>query len=182
MNEKPDFSLVRRSASALEKAEPGTKRILSGMVADTLALVRRELDVTPLTLSVESGDGKVIAVIERNTIIPARASLVLPDSGSKETTIAFNVLFGEHPVAAKNHRLCECIIEGVELSADGKPQMEVVFDIDANGVLHVSAKHIRTGKQQSIRTNTFRGLSKNEIEQLRSEAQAEKLRSKHQQG
>ena len=165
-------ALVPRPSSAVGKAEPGAKRILAGMVGDTLALVRRERDVTPLTLSVEGGDGKVIAVMERNTLIPARASLILSNTNGKETSIEFNVRLGEHPVAAKNPCVCECIIEGVVLSADGKPQIEVVFDIDANGVLHISAKDIRTGKQQSIRTNSFGGLSKNEVDQLRSEAQA----------
>jgi molecular chaperone DnaK len=172
MDEKNNFALVRKPSSAVEKAAPGAKRILSGMVADTLALVRQEPDVTPLTLSIESGDGKIIEVIERNAVIPVRESLVLPESCGKGTTFEFNVLQGEYLLAAQNHCLCRCIVEGVILSANGKSAITVTFDIDTNGVLHIYTKDILAGKQLNVRTINYRGLSKNEIEKLQLESQA----------
>ena len=175
MDDKNNFALVPRPPSAIEKSQPGAKRVLSDMVRETLALDRRESDATPLTLSIAGDDGSAIPVFKRNTIIPARTTKIL--SGNRGTTTALKIILvqGEKPIAAENVFVGEYMIENVVPAADGKPQVEAIFDIDINGILHVSAKDIHTGKQQTVRIkNQGAGLSKNEIERLLNSAEVAK--------
>ena len=174
MNETDNFALVPRPPSAVEKAQPGAKRILANMVKETLSLARQEFDVTPLTLSIAGDDGRAVAVIKRNSRIPTRASLILANSNSTDARIEITVVQGENSIAAKNAFLGQFIIEGVLMRGDGTSRVEVTFDIDANGILHISAKDISTGVQRNVLIESKgQGLSKNDIERLLKDTASE---------
>ena len=141
--------------------------VLGGEVKDILLL-----DVTPLTLSVETLGGVATPLIERNTTIPTRKSQIFSTAGDGQTQVEIHVLQGERPMATDNKSLGRFILDGIPPSPRGIPQIEVTFDIDANGILHVSAKDKATGKQQSIVIKANSGLSDEEIEQMVRDAEA----------
>ncbi len=175
MNEKNNFALVPRPPSAIEKSQPGAKRILSDMVRETIEMVRQKCDATPLTLSIEGSDGRAITVFKRNTIIPARTSLILPNFIGNGTSIEFTVVQGENILAAMNPLFGKFIIDDISLTAESERQIRVIFDIDANGVLHVSAQDSQTCRQHAVRFKDIRGgLSKDEIERLLNDVEDRK--------
>lgn len=121
-------------------------------------------DTTSLTFGIEGDDGRVIVIFKRGTIIPARTSLILPNRG-KESNVGIKVVQGEYSVAAKNNLVVELVINDVLPSSGGEPQVEVTFDIDANGILHFSAKGVATGNPHKVNIKSAgAGLSKNDVE------------------
>jgi len=139
--------------------------VLSGEVKDVLLL-----DVTPLTLGVETLGGVMTPLIERNTTIPVRKSEVFSTAEDGQTAVTIHVLQGERPMAADNISLGMFNLEGIPPAPRGIPQIEVTFDIDANGILNVSAKDKATGKEQQITITASTNLSQNEVERLVQEA------------
>ncbi len=139
--------------------------VLAGEVKDVLLL-----DVTPLTLGVETLGGVMTPIIERNTTIPVRKSEVFSTAEDGQTVVTIHVLQGERPMAADNNSLGMFNLEGIPPAPRGVPQIEVTFDIDANGILHVSAKDKATGKEQAITITATTNLSKEEVERLVQEA------------
>jgi molecular chaperone DnaK len=135
--------------------------VLTGEVKDVLLL-----DVTPLTLGVETLGGVMTPLIERNTTIPVRKSEIFSTAADGQTAVTINVLQGERPMAADNNRLGMFNLEGIPPAPRGVPQVEVAFDIDANGILNVSAKDKATGKEQQITITASTNLSHDEVEQL----------------
>jgi molecular chaperone DnaK len=135
--------------------------VLAGEVKDVLLL-----DVTPLTLGVETLGGVMTPLIERNTTIPVRKSEIFSTAADGQTAVTINVLQGERPMAADNNRLGMFNLEGIPPAPRGVPQIEVAFDIDANGILNVSAKDKATGKEQQITITASTNLSQDEVEQL----------------
>ena len=174
MDDKNNFALVPRPSSAIEKAQPSAKRILANMVKETLSLAHQEFDATPLTLSIAGDDGRAVAVIKRNTRIPARASLILANTNGTDERIEITVVQGESSIAAKNAFLGKFIVEGVLPAAERVSPAEVIFDIDANGILHISAKDMSTGVQRNVLIKSKgQGLSKNDIERLLKDTASE---------
>ncbi|MBN2571528.1 MAG: molecular chaperone DnaK [Ignavibacteriales bacterium] len=139
--------------------------VLAGDVKDVLLL-----DVTPLSLGIETLGGVMTKLIESNTTIPTSKSEVFTTAANNQPSVEINVLQGERPMAADNKTLGRFHLDGIPPAPRGIPQIEVTFDIDANGILNVSAKDKATGKQQSIRITSSSGLNKDEIEKMKREA------------
>ena len=129
------------------------------------------LDVTPLTLGIETMGGVMTKLIDANTTIPAKKSETFSTAVDNQTAVTIHVLQGERPMAAQNKSIGQFNLEGIALARRGVPQIEVTFDIDANGILNVSAKDKATGKEQAIRIEASSGLSKEEIERMKAEAE-----------
>ena len=141
--------------------------VLQGDVKDVLLL-----DVTPLTLGIETLGGVATPLIERNTTIPASKSQIFSTAADGQTSVEIHVLQGERPMAPDNKTLGRFILDGIPNAPRGVPQVEVSFDIDANGILNVSAKDKATGKEQKITITASSGLSKEEVEKMTKEAEA----------
>jgi molecular chaperone DnaK len=141
--------------------------VLGGEVKDILLL-----DVTPLTLSIETLGGIATPLIKRNTTIPTRESQVFSTASDSQTQVEIHVLQGERPMAADNKSLGQFNLDGIPPAPRGIPQIEVTFDIDANGILQVTAKDKATGRSQNITITASSGLSEAEVEKMRREAEA----------
>lgn len=141
--------------------------VLGGEVKDILLL-----DVTPLTLSVETLGGVSSAMIERNTTIPTRKSQIFSTASDGQNQVEIHVLQGERPMAADNKSLGKFILDGIPPAPRGVPQIEVTFDIDANGILKVTAQDKATGRTQNITITASSGLNESEVERMRKEAEA----------
>lgn len=139
--------------------------ILQGDVKDVLLL-----DVTPLTLSIETLGGVATPMIPKNTTIPTSKTQIFSTAADNQPSVEIHVLQGERPMAADNKTLAKFILDGIPPAPRGVPQIEVTFDIDANGILNVSAKDKATGKSQSVRIEATTSLSKEEVERLKKEA------------
>ena len=141
--------------------------VLTGEVKDVLLL-----DVTPLSLGIETYGGVFTKLIESNTTIPSKKSETFSTAADSQPSVEIHVLQGERPMAKDNRTIGKFILDGIPPAPRGVPQIEVTFDIDANGILHVSAKDKGTGKEQKIRIESSSGLSNDEIERMRQEAKA----------
>jgi molecular chaperone DnaK len=141
--------------------------VLGGEVKDILLL-----DVTPLTLSVETLGAVATPLIERNTTIPARKSQIFSTASDSQNQVEIHVLQGERPMAANNKSLGRFILDGIPPAPRGVPQIEVTFDIDANGILKVTAQDKATGRSQNITITASSGLDESEVERMRKEAEA----------
>ena len=140
--------------------------VLAGDVTDVLLL-----DVTPLSLGIETLGNIMTKLIDANTTIPTKKSEVFSTASDSQTSVEIHVLQGERPMAVDNRTLGRFHLDGLPPAPRGVPQIEVTFDIDANGILHVSAKDKATNKEQSIRITSSSGLSKEEVEKMKREAQ-----------
>ncbi len=143
--------------------------VLTGEVTDVLLL-----DVTPLTLSIETMGSVATPMIPANTTIPTRKSETFSTASDSQPSVEIHILQGERPMAIDNKSLGKFHLDGIPPAPRGVPQVEVTFDIDANGILHVSAKDKATNKEQSIRITSSSGLSKEEIEKMKRDAEANK--------
>ena len=141
--------------------------VLTGEVKDVLLL-----DVTPLSMGIETLGGVMTKLIDANTTIPARKSETFSTAADNQSEVTIHVLQGERPMAAQNKSIGQFNLSGIAPARRGVPQIEVTFDIDANGILKVSAKDKATGKEQAIRIEASSGLSKEEIEKMKAEAEA----------
>ena len=141
--------------------------VLTGEVKDVLLL-----DVTPLSLGIETMGGVMTKLIEANTTIPTRKSEVFSTASDNQPSVQINVLQGERPMARDNKQIGMFHLDGIPAAPRGVPQIEVTFDIDANGILNVSAKDKATGKEQKIRIEASSGLSDDEIKRMKAEAEA----------
>jgi len=141
--------------------------VLQGEVKDLLLL-----DVTPLTLSIETQGGVATPMIPRNTTIPTRKTEMFSTAADNQTSVEVHVLQGERPLASQNRTLGKFHLTGIPPAPRGVPQIEVTFDIDANGILNVAAKDMATGRDQKITITSSSGLSKQEVERLAKEAEA----------
>ena len=139
--------------------------VLAGDVDDVLLL-----DVTPLTLGIETLGGVATPLIERNSTIPTRKSQVFSTAADNQTQVQINVVQGERPMATDNKQLGTFVLDGIPSAPRGIPQIEVTFDIDADGILHVSAKDKATGREQKITIQASSGLDENEIERMVDDA------------
>lgn len=140
--------------------------ILQGDVKDVLLL-----DVIPLSLGIETMGGVATKLIEKNTTIPATKSQIFSTAADNQTSVEINVVQGERPMATDNKSLGRFILDGIAPAARGVPQIEVSFDVDANGILSVTAKDKATGKEQSIRIEASSGLSDEDVEKMQAEAE-----------
>ncbi|MEK9148310.1 MAG: Hsp70 family protein, partial [Patescibacteria group bacterium] len=139
---------------------------LQGDVKDVLLL-----DVTPLSLGIETLGGVMTRLIERNTTIPTAKTQIFSTAADSRTSVEVHVLQGEREMAGDNKTLARFILDGIPPAPRGMPQVEVTFDIDVNGVLAVKAKDKATGKEQSVRIEASTGLSKEEIEKMKRDAE-----------
>ena len=162
---KPNRSVNPDEVVAIGAAIQGG--VLSGDVKDVLLL-----DVTPLSLGIETMGGVMTKLIDSNTTIPTRKSETFSTAADNQPSVDLVVLQGERPMAKDNKSLGRFNLDGIPPAPRGVPQIEVTFDIDANGIIHVSAKDKGTGKQQNIRIEAGSGLSKEEIEKMKEEAKA----------
>jgi molecular chaperone DnaK len=140
--------------------------ILKGEVKDVLLL-----DVTPLTLGIETLGGVMTPLIERNTTIPTKKSEIFSTAADNQPSVEIHVLQGERKMAGDNKTIGKFHLDGIPPAPRGRPQIEVTFDLDANGILNVSAKDLGTGKEQKITITASSGLSKEEIERMRKDAE-----------
>jgi molecular chaperone DnaK len=140
--------------------------IIKGEMKDVLLL-----DVTPLSLGIETLGGVNTKLIERNTTIPTRKSQIFSTAADNQTAVTIRVLQGERPMANDNVELGRFDLVGIPAAPRGVPQIEVSFDIDANGIVHVSAKDLGTGKEQSVRISAPKKLSKEEIDKMVKDAE-----------
>ncbi|HTP67240.1 MAG TPA: molecular chaperone DnaK [Geobacteraceae bacterium] len=147
--------------------------VLKGEVKDVLLL-----DVTPLSLGIETLGGVMTRLIEKNTTIPCRKSQIFSTASDNQPAVTVHVLQGERDMAGDNKTLGNFELTGIPPAPRGVPQIEVTFDIDANGIVHVSAKDLGTGKEQSIRITASSGLSKDEIEKMVKDAEAHSAEDK----
>jgi molecular chaperone DnaK len=141
--------------------------VLSGEKTDILLL-----DVTPLSLGIETLGGVFTKLIERNTTIPTRKSEIFSTASDNQTSVEVHVLQGERPMAADNRTLGKFHLIGIPPAPRGMPQVEVAFDIDANGIVNVSAKDMGTGREQKITITSSSGLSKEEIDKMMRDAES----------
>jgi molecular chaperone DnaK len=148
---------------------------LGGEVKDLLLL-----DVTPLTLAIETLGGVATPMIPRNTTIPTRKTETFSTAADSQTSVEVHVLQGERPMAAQNRTLGKFHLTGIPPAPRGVPQIEVTFDIDANGILNVTAKDTATQKDQKITITSSSGLSKEEVERMAKEADAHSAEDKAQ--
>jgi molecular chaperone DnaK len=161
---EPNKSINPDEVVALGAAIQGG--VLSGDVKDVLLL-----DVTPLTLGIETLGGVSTPLIERNTTIPTQKSQIFSTAADNQTSVEINVLQGERHMAADNKSLGRFVLDGIPPAPRGVPQIEVIFDIDANGILNVTAKDKATGKEQKITIQGGTGLSKEEVEKMVKESE-----------
>jgi molecular chaperone DnaK len=147
--------------------------VLGGSVKDVLLL-----DVTPLSLGIETLGGVMTKIIEKNTTIPTRASNVFSTAEDNQSAVTVHVLQGEREQARYNKSLARFDLSGIEAAPRGMPQVEVSFDIDANGILHVSAKDKKTGKEQKVEIKAGSGLSEDEIKRMVADAEANREEDK----
>ena len=162
---KPNKSVNPDEVVALGAAIQGG--VLSGDVQDVLLL-----DVTPLSLGIETMGGVYDVVIEANSTIPTKKSKVYSTAADNQPSVEIHILQGERPMAKDNRTVGKFILDGIPPAPRGVPQVEVSFDMDANGILNVSAVDKGTGKEQNIRIEASTGLSKEEIEKMKAEAEA----------
>ena len=141
--------------------------VLTGDVKDVLLL-----DVTPLSLGIETLGGVMTKLIEKNTTVPCKKSQVFSTAADNQPAVSVHVLQGEREMASGNKTIGNFELVGIPAAPRGVPQIEVTFDIDANGILHVSAKDLGTGKEQSIQITASSGLSEDEIERMVKDAEA----------
>ena len=147
--------------------------VLGGSVKDVLLL-----DVTPLSLGIETMGGVMTKLIEKNTTVPTKASQVFSTADDNQTAVTVHVLQGERERANANKSLGKFDLQGIDAAPRGMPQIEVTFDIDANGILHVSAKDKKTGKEQKIEIKAGSGLSEEEIQRMVADAEANREEDK----
>jgi molecular chaperone DnaK len=162
---EPNKSINPDEVVALGAAIQGG--IMSGDVKDVLLL-----DVIPLSLGIETMGGVATKLVERNTTIPASRSQVFSTAADNQTSVEIHVVQGERAMASDNKSLGRFILDGIPPAPRGMPQVEVMFDVDANGILSVKAKDKATGKEQSIRIEARSGLSKEDIEKMQKDAEA----------